>query len=84
MGSGGRDRDRLAAGAGVLGQGYATAAARETLERVRAAGVADVVAMVDARNARSIAVTRRLGMRLAEVFTTPASGREGHCYRLAL
>ena len=38
--------------------------------------------MVDARNERSIAVTRRLGMRLAEMFTTPESEREGHCYRL--
>ncbi|MEV0170905.1 GNAT family N-acetyltransferase [Streptomyces sp. NPDC050803] len=66
------------------GKGYVTAAARETLERVRAAGVSNVVAMVDARNERSIAVTRRLGMRLAEVFTTPASKRQGHCYRLNL
>lgn len=66
------------------GRGYVTAAARLTLERVRAAGVADVVAMVDARNTRSIAVTRRLGMRLAETYTTPVSRREGHCYRLAL
>lgn len=55
-----------------------------TLERLRAAGLPNVVAMVDSRNARSIAVTRRLGMRLAEVFTTPASQREGHCYRLDL
>ncbi|MFJ5557554.1 GNAT family N-acetyltransferase [Streptomyces sp. NPDC093250] len=66
------------------GKGYATAAARETLERVRAAGVGDVVAMVDARNARSIAVTRRLGMRPAEIFMTPVSRREAHCYRLDL
>ncbi|MFJ9664083.1 GNAT family N-acetyltransferase [Streptomyces sp. NPDC101219] len=66
------------------GRGYVTAAARLTLERVRAAGVEDVVAMVDARNTRSIAVTRRLGMRLAETYTTPVSRREGHCYRLAL
>nr|WP_223188660.1 GNAT family N-acetyltransferase [Streptomyces sp. TRM68416] len=66
------------------GRGYVTAAARETLERVRAAGVPGVVAMVDARNERSIAVTRRLGMRLAEVFTTPTSERQGHCYRLDL
>ncbi|MET8166505.1 GNAT family N-acetyltransferase [Streptomyces sp. NPDC057456] len=65
------------------GQGYATAAAQMTLERVRAAGVPGVVAMVDARNARSIAVTERLGMRLAEVFTVPESQREGRCYRLA-
>jgi len=66
------------------GQGYVTAAARTTVERVRAAGVPEVVAMVDAGNARSIAVTRRLGMRLAEVFTAPESRREGHCYRLDL
>ncbi|MFE0385473.1 GNAT family N-acetyltransferase [Streptomyces bungoensis] len=66
------------------GRGYATAAAEETLERLRAAGVGQVVAMVDARNERSIAVTRRLGMHLAETFTTPASARQGHCYRLEL
>ncbi|MFE0927413.1 GNAT family N-acetyltransferase [Streptomyces mutabilis] len=66
------------------GKGYVTAAARQTLERVRAAGVPEVVAMVDARNTRSIAVTERLGMRLAEVFTTPAARRQGHCYRLPL
>ncbi|WP_411576941.1 GNAT family N-acetyltransferase [Streptomyces sp. SCSIO ZS0520] len=66
------------------GRGYATAAAETTLERLRAAGVGRVVAMVDARNARSVAVTRRLGMELAETFLTPVSRREGHCYRLAL
>ncbi|MFF9817083.1 GNAT family N-acetyltransferase [Streptomyces sp. NPDC014006] len=66
------------------GKGYVTAAALMTLERVRAAGVNDVVALVDARNARSIAVTQRLGMRLAETFVTPESARKGHCYRLAL
>ncbi|GAA2560372.1 MULTISPECIES: GNAT family N-acetyltransferase [Streptomyces] len=66
------------------GKGYVTAAALQTLERVRAAGPKSVVAMVDARNTRSIAVTRRLGMRLAETFTTPVSQREGHCYRLDL
>ncbi|MFF8170429.1 GNAT family N-acetyltransferase [Streptomyces chartreusis] len=66
------------------GQGYVTAAARLTLERVRAAGVPDVVAMVDAGNARSIAVTRRLGMRFAEEFTGPDAGRTAHCYRLGL
>jgi RimJ/RimL family protein N-acetyltransferase len=66
------------------GQGFVTAAARQTLERVTAAGTKDVVAMVDAGNARSIAVTQRLGMRLADTFTIPGSGREGHCYRLDL
>jgi RimJ/RimL family protein N-acetyltransferase len=66
------------------GKGYVTAAALLTLERVRAAGVQNVVAMVNARNERSIAVTRRLGMELAETFTTPVSQQVGHCYRLAL
>ena len=66
------------------GRGYVTAAAHTTLERVRAAGVSGVVAMVDARNERSIAVTQRLGMELAETFTTPTSQRFGHCYRLGL
>ncbi|MFK0115031.1 GNAT family N-acetyltransferase [Streptomyces sp. NPDC090994] len=66
------------------GKGYVTAAARETVGRLRAAGLPGVVAMVDADNERSIAVTRRLGMRLAEVFTTPRSERQGHCYRLDL
>ncbi|MBC9726132.1 GNAT family N-acetyltransferase [Streptomyces sp. TRM68367] len=66
------------------GKGYVTAAARQTLDRVRAAGVPSVVAMVAAENKRSIAVTQRLGMHLAEVFTAPVSKREGHCYRLDL
>ncbi|MFE1286624.1 GNAT family N-acetyltransferase [Streptomyces sp. NPDC058751] len=66
------------------GKGYVTAAARTTLERVRAAGVTDVVAMVNSGNTRSIAVTRRLGMELAERFTLPSSHQEGHRYRLAL
>ncbi|MER5384792.1 GNAT family N-acetyltransferase [Streptomyces sp. NPDC002688] len=66
------------------GKGYVTAAALTTLERVRAAGVTDIVAMVNAGNARSIAVTRRLGMELAERFTLPSSQQEGHRYRLAL
>ncbi|MFG2347122.1 GNAT family N-acetyltransferase [Streptomyces phaeochromogenes] len=66
------------------GKGYVTAAARITLERVRATGVPSVVAMVNSRNERSIAVTRRLGMELAETFTTETSDQLGHCYRLAL
>lgn len=73
---------RLARGA--WGKGYATTAARTTLERVRAAGVERVVAMVNARNERSIAVTRRLGMELTETFTTPESTQEGYCFRLDL
>ncbi|MFE6126953.1 GNAT family N-acetyltransferase [Streptomyces sp. NPDC056437] len=66
------------------GRGYVTAAARTTLERVRAAGVDEVVAMVDAANKRSIAVTERLGMQLSETFTAPVSKRQGHCFRLNL
>lgn len=71
-------------GRAAWGKGYATAAAQATLERVRAAGVRHVVAMVDARNERSVAVTRRLGMELAETFTTPGAKREAHRFRLAL
>lgn len=71
-------------GRSAWGRGYATAAARTTLERLRAAGVPDVVAMIDSRNARSISVAERLGMRLAETFTTPRPGQEARCYRLEL
>ncbi|MEU6387343.1 GNAT family N-acetyltransferase [Streptomyces bauhiniae] len=66
------------------GLGYASVAAEDCLERVRSAGVRRVVAMVDAENERSIAVTRRLGMRLSERFVTPLSERQGHCYSLEL
>ncbi|MDX3758742.1 GNAT family N-acetyltransferase [Streptomyces mirabilis] len=66
------------------GKGYVTAAALTTLERVRAAGVSDVVAVVRPGNERSIAVTRRLGMERAEAFTHPATASPAHCYRLAL
>ncbi|MFF9337259.1 GNAT family N-acetyltransferase [Streptomyces albogriseolus] len=66
------------------GKGYVTAAALETLDRVRVAGPTSVVAVVKAHNARSIAVTRRLSMRLAQTFTTPVSKAEAHVYRLDL
>ncbi|MGW0824272.1 GNAT family N-acetyltransferase [Streptomyces sp. NPDC002845] len=66
------------------GKGYVTAAALMTLDRVRQAGVSTVIAMVDSRNERSIAVTRRLGMKLEEKFTTPTSQQVGHRYRLNL
>ncbi|MFC8832661.1 GNAT family N-acetyltransferase [Streptomyces griseoincarnatus] len=66
------------------GKGYVTAAALQTLDRVRAAGLTDVVALVKVGNSRSIAVTRRLGMRLAETLTTPVSEVEAHVYRLDL
>ncbi|MEU7224118.1 GNAT family N-acetyltransferase [Streptomyces chrestomyceticus] len=70
-------------GRAYWGKGYATRAARAALEVVRDAGVRDVVAMVAAGNERSVAVTRRLGMRHAETFRTPP-GREGYCFRLDL
>jgi RimJ/RimL family protein N-acetyltransferase len=66
------------------GRGYATAAAHETLDRVRRAGVPSVIAMVVADNKRSIALTRRLGMELEEVFASPGAQRVGHRYRLVL
>lgn len=71
-------------GRSYWGRGYATVAAQETLTRLRAAGLKSVVAMVDAGNERSIAVTRRLGMELAETLTMPVSRRTGHCYRRVL
>ncbi|MFJ6635397.1 GNAT family N-acetyltransferase [Streptomyces sp. NPDC091376] len=66
------------------GRGYVTTAARITLERLRAAGVPSVVAMVDCRNERSIAVTRRLGMEAAETFGVPGTERKAYCFRLEL
>lgn len=71
-------------GRAAWGRGYATAAARLTLERLRAAGVKRVVAAIDSRNERSIAVARRLGMERAETFTTEQSGQAVQCFRLAL
>ncbi|MBB1254518.1 GNAT family N-acetyltransferase [Streptomyces sp. OF3] len=66
------------------GLGYATLAAEETLRRLRAADVPEVVAMIAAANSRSVAVAERLGMRRAEAFRTPESRTDGVCYRLAL
>lgn len=72
-------------GRAAWGHGYATTAARATLERVRAAGVAEVVAMIDSRNRRSVAVAERLGMHHAESYeTTTGVPRTALCYRLAL
>ncbi|MER6915757.1 GNAT family N-acetyltransferase [Streptomyces sp. NPDC000594] len=65
------------------GKGYASAAARTTVERVREAGPREVVAMVDARNDRSIAVTQRLGMERAESYEV-SGGRTALCFRLTL
>ncbi|MEU1163002.1 GNAT family N-acetyltransferase, partial [Streptomyces sp. NPDC005921] len=66
------------------GKGYATAAAQMTLERLRAAGVPKVVAMVRPGNERSVAVARRLGMELAETFPHPLFAEEALCFRLDL
>ncbi|MFJ7626564.1 GNAT family N-acetyltransferase [Streptomyces sp. NPDC097595] len=66
------------------GLGYATAAARLTLERLRAAGVERVVATVDVLNERSAALALRLGMEPAETFTTERPGQEVRVFRLAL
>jgi RimJ/RimL family protein N-acetyltransferase len=71
-------------GRAYWGRGYATVAARMTLERLRAAGVPDVVAMVRPGNERSIAVAKRLGMELAETFPHPQLPEEALCFRLSL
>ncbi|MFF5568361.1 GNAT family N-acetyltransferase [Streptomyces sp. NPDC012623] len=75
-------------GRAYWGRGYATAAARTTVERVRAAGVERIVAMVNSRNERSAAVARRLGMELAETYpftsATFATEQRAHCFRLEL
>jgi RimJ/RimL family protein N-acetyltransferase len=71
-------------GRAYWGRGYATAAARETVTRVRAAGVPGVVAMVTTGNERSVAVTRRLGMERAETYTHPTRNEPAHCFRLTL
>ncbi|MGW9044053.1 GNAT family N-acetyltransferase [Streptomyces lydicus] len=71
-------------GRAYWGRGYATAAATAALASVRAAGVRHVVAMVDARNERSTAVTRRLGMRRAETVIPPEGNRTAYCHRLEL
>ncbi len=59
-----------------------TAAARETLSRVREAGVPGVVALVLQGNERSIAVTRRLGMERAETYAHPTLDEPVLSFRL--
>ncbi|MFF4243888.1 GNAT family N-acetyltransferase [Streptomyces sp. NPDC001822] len=71
-------------GRAAWGRGYATAAARTALERLRALGVPEVVAVVDPRNTRSAAVAERLGMRRAETYTKPVTEQVVCCFRLEL
>ncbi|MGW3119276.1 GNAT family N-acetyltransferase [Streptomyces sp. NPDC001107] len=66
------------------GKGYATTAAQMTLERLRAVGVPTVMAMVRPGNERSIAVTRRLGMKPAESYPHPRFQEDALCFRLQL
>ncbi|MEO3978535.1 GNAT family N-acetyltransferase [Streptomyces sp. CAU 1734] len=66
------------------GKGCATTAALTTLERLRAAGVGEVVAMVKQGNERSIAVTRRLGMTEAESYPMPGTDELALSFRLEL
>ncbi|MFE6845648.1 GNAT family N-acetyltransferase [Streptomyces sp. NPDC057686] len=66
------------------GRGYAYAAALATLDRLREAGVPQVVAMINDENRRSIAVAERLGMKLAERFLLPNAVRYGRRYELSL
>ena len=49
------------------GHGYATEAARGTLDRAHAAGLPEVLALTDEANTASQAVCRRLGLELRGV-----------------
>ncbi|MFE9563665.1 GNAT family N-acetyltransferase [Streptomyces sp. NPDC006487] len=71
-------------GRSAWGRGYAYAAALATLERVRGAGVPDVVAMIDDANVRSIAVAERLGMTLTDRIPRPGGQRQARRYALSL
>ncbi|WP_458245119.1 GNAT family N-acetyltransferase [Streptomyces sp. MAI_2237] len=71
-------------GRAYWGKGYATAAAQLTLDRLRAAGVPSVVALVRPGNERSVAVTRRLGMALERTFPHPRLDENVLCFRLDL
>ncbi|MFD3721603.1 GNAT family N-acetyltransferase [Streptomyces sp. NPDC058674] len=71
-------------GRSAWGKGYAYAAALATVERVREAGLRQVVAMVNDDNARSVAVAERLGMTLAERFLLPNGVRYARRYVLEL
>ncbi|PPF83391.1 GNAT family N-acetyltransferase [Subtercola sp. Z020] len=62
-------------GAAHQGRGLATAAARLCLTRAGARGIHDPVAMIDAGNAVSIAVARKLGMAPESEHTSPTGAR---------
>ncbi|MFG3286097.1 GNAT family N-acetyltransferase [Streptomyces sp. NPDC048111] len=66
------------------GRGFATAAARATVARARAAGVPRVVAMVHPRNIRSVAVAERLGMTRVATYPSKRLGVDALCFGLEL
>jgi RimJ/RimL family protein N-acetyltransferase len=65
------------------GQGYATAAARQVLDRARERGLPHVVAMIHADNAASLAVARKLGLTEEAVLRAP-HGAPVHQYGATL
>jgi RimJ/RimL family protein N-acetyltransferase len=66
------------------GKGYAHAAALTTLERLRAAGVPRVVAVIDEANTRSSALAERLGMALEKTVPLPDGTSTRRVYGLTL
>jgi RimJ/RimL family protein N-acetyltransferase len=58
-------------GRSYWGRGYATEAARMAVELARAQGLPHLVALVQAGNAASVAVARRLGMALEREHVSP-------------
>jgi RimJ/RimL family protein N-acetyltransferase len=60
------------------GQGYATEAVTAVLDWLRANGVREVRAVIDARNASAIALARRLGMRLEGTAAAEFKGAPCH------
>ncbi|MER6379897.1 GNAT family N-acetyltransferase [Streptomyces sp. NPDC001127] len=66
------------------GRGYATEAAQMGLRKVREAGVKSVVAVINVKNERSIAVARRLGMERLETLIRPDVNQPAYHFRLVL
>jgi RimJ/RimL family protein N-acetyltransferase len=71
-------------GRSAWGRGYAYAAALATLDRLRMAGVPQVVAMINDENLRSAAVAERLGMTLARTFPLPTGNGRARRYELTV